>query len=472
MATFRLELSNKPTRNRTFPIYLVVTIKGERKRIKTSIAVNRKSDFNSKARQNNWIRTTEPNAKAWNESLANEIETVRKEYSLQKALGQVSSLSIISDLKAYEKSGKNIKSMSFIQFAKERTRETLEAGHISTWKTYNGFCNKLEGYLASIGEKDINLEQITPSFLSKFHAYLTTLHNERQPDKVLHQNSIHLTLRIFKTFIKRIIDVEKLMKPEDNPFTLFRVNEVQTSRDKLEKSEIQKIRELELAPNSLIWHCRNYFLFSFYCAGIRIGDIMQLRWSNITNEGKLTYTMGKNHKERTLILVAQAQEILAHYHSESANSADYIFPILDNSASYAQAITQEEKDTMSLELKKKQFHKLGVSAALINKYLKQIAEKAGITKKISFHVARHSFAKAAKQEGIDNYVLKDMLNHSSLKTTEIYMKDFDTSSADKAMAQIFQQKVSPKLEIVELLDKMTPDEISMLMTKLKTNKPL
>lgn len=465
MASFRFEIGNKPTRNKTFQIFLVISIAGNRSRIKTNIAVNKKSDFNSKAKQNNWIRPSEPNALSWNQSLSKELESARKKTEEQKDSGQVSSQSVALELKAPEVAPQ--KMTSFTKYARQRTEELLQAGQLANWKKYNGFCNKLEAFLISNNKKELTFEQVTSSFISKFHSYLTTLHNKRQADKVLHNNTIHLTLRIFKTLVKRATEIEKLMKPEDNPFQSIKVDEVPTTREKLDQSEIQRIIELKLEKGSLIWHCRNYFLFSFYCAGIRAGDLIQLRWGNITSEERLVYTMGKNHKFRELILVSQAKKILSYYFKEDAKATDYIFPLLDNSAQYSKAITQADKDTLSLALKKKLFNQVSTYNALINKYLKKIAEQAKIEKNISLHIARHSFAKVAKLEGIDNYVLKGMLNHSSLKTTEIYMKDFDNTSADKAMTTIFQEGITPTNEILAILKKMNPEQLATILEQVK-----
>ncbi|MCK9627505.1 MAG: site-specific integrase [Bacteroidales bacterium] len=465
MASFRFEIGNKPTRNKTFQIFLVISIAGNRTRIKTSIAVNKKSDFNSKAKQNNWIRPSEPNALSWNQSLSKEIESARKKTEEQRDSGQVSSKSVAIELKAPEVATK--KMTSFIKYARQRTEELHQAGQLANWKKYNGFCNKLETFLTSIEKKDLTFEQITPSFIAKFHSYLTKLPNEIQPDKVIHPNSIHLIIRIFKTLVKRATEIESLIKLEDNPFKSIKIDEVPTTKEKLDLSEIQRIKELNLQEGSLIWHCRNYFLFSFYCAGIRAGDLIQLRWGNITSEERLVYTMGKNHKSRELILVAQAKKILSDYFKEEAKATDYIFPMLDNSAPYSKAITQADKDTLSLELKIKLRNQISTYNALINKYLKKIAEQARIEKNISLHIARHSFAKVAKQEGIDNYVLKGMLNHSSLKTTEIYMKDFDNTSADKAMTTIFQEGITPTNEILAILKKMNPEQLATILEQVK-----
>ena len=74
MATFRFEVNNKPTKNKTYNILLCITTDGKRKRLKTSIDIKRRSDFNPKAKQDNWIRPAEPNYKAWNVALASELE--------------------------------------------------------------------------------------------------------------------------------------------------------------------------------------------------------------------------------------------------------------------------------------------------------------------------------------------------------------------------------------------------------------
>lgn len=62
---------------------------------------------------------------------------------------------------------------------------------------------------------------------------------------------------------------------------------------------MERIIALELEEGSLIWHCKNYFLFSYYCAGIRAADLIQLRWRNVTENGRLHYQMGKTTKTET-----------------------------------------------------------------------------------------------------------------------------------------------------------------------------
>ena len=344
MATFRFGVNNRPSKNKTYVVFLCVTVDGQRKHIKTPIEVKRRSDFNSRARQNNWIKPAEPNYKAWNIALAAELENARKKYRDLRESGIASSERVASEIIAGERS------TSFLQYAKDRTQEIYNAGGFRNWKKYNGFVNKLEGFLTGKDGRvrDLTFGELTPGLLSKFEAYMHTLKNEREPEKKLHPNTIKVNFTIFKSIVNRAIEVDGHIKPEKNPFLGYTYKGVPTAKEKLNLDEIQLIEGLELEPGSMLWHVRNYFLFSFYCAGIRAGDLIQLRWCNITSEGRLRYQMGKNHKPSDFVIVAQAKEILAHYRQEDSKQTDYIFPLLDSSASYAAAITQEDKDHPNL----------------------------------------------------------------------------------------------------------------------------
>lgn len=460
--TFTFELNGKPNRNGAYSIFLRITQNRKLKRMKSSVEVRKRSDFNKDTKNEKWIRSSEPNSALWNEVLHNELEDAKQTYRELREDGLATSDRIVSQIQSGERTS------SFLEYARQRTQEIYDAGGFRNWKKYNGFCNKLESYLKSKRAKDLTFAELNTSFLSKFEVYLHTLHNEREPEKKLHPNTIQINFNIFKTLVKRAVEVEGLMKLEKNPFLSYTYKGVKTTKEKLDEVEIQRIIDLDLEKNSLLWHCRNYFLFSFYCAGVRAGDLIQLRWCNITEDGRLRYQMGKNHKDRDLVLVSQAIDILQYYNTEDSTPNDYIFPLLNASEPYAKAITQEEKDTMPTELRVKLFNQVSAKNALINKYLKKLAEFAEIEKKVSLHISRHSFAKIAKQKGTDTLKLKDLLAHSSVKITENYMGSFDTSENDKAIQNIFQKKeTSPKEELLSLLDKMNPEDISSLINQIK-----
>lgn len=460
--TFAFELNNKPNRHGAYVVYLRITQNRKLKRIKTSVELPSDKHFNKKAKNEKWIRTNNPDHAILNEALRKELEAAKEKYRDLKEDGLASSERIIAALKAGERS------LSFMEYARKRTQEIHDEGNIRNYKKYNGFCNKLEAYLASIGRKDILFAEITPAFLSGFQVYLSQLPNERTKSKTLHPNTVAEAFKQFKVLIHRAIEIDGLMKMDKNPFVVFKCSTVKTAKQKLDLEEIERIKCLDLVPGSPVWHSRNCFLFSYYCAGIRAGDLIQLRWCNITTDGRLLYQMDKNHKVRDIKLLDEAIQILSCYRREDAKATDYIFPFANSNAPYAVAVTGEDLDTMPTGLKESLYNMISAKNAYINKYLKKVAEMAGIEKKVSMHIARHTFARTAKQQGVDNALLKNMLGHSKLETTERYMGDFDTAETDKALSQIFATpEDKQKQELLALISSKSPQEIEALLAIIK-----
>lgn len=458
--TFAFELNSRPNRYGTYAIYLRITYDRKHARFKTPLVV-RKSEFNRKAKNWNWIRPSNPDHAVLNEALRKQILKVEDIYRELKEDGLATFEKIVSELK----SGK--RSLSFMDYARKRTQEIHDEGNIRNYKKYNGFCNKLEAYLATIGRKDILFAEITPAFLSDFQVYLSQLSNEREKDKTLHPNTVAEVFKQFKVLIHRAIVIDGIMRVDKNPFVAFKCATVETAKSRLDLEEIKRIKDLDLEPGSPVWHARNYFLFSYYCAGIRAGDLIQLRWCNITSGGRLSYQMDKNHKVRDIKLMDEALDILSSYHRMDAKSTDYIFPLANPDAPYAMAVTCEDLDTMPARLKKSLYNMISSKNAYINKYLKKVAEMAGIKKKVSMHIARHTFARIAKLQGIDNALLKNMLGHSKLETTERYMGEFDTLETDRAMAKIFPTKKETQINVlIELLESKSTEELTALIQLL------
>lgn len=431
MATsFNFELDNKPSRNGRYRVLLRITQNRKHKRIKTSISLNRKSDWNKIRKE---VRQSEPNYKIWNDMLKKEMEKAKMQYLELKDYGIVTPDKLKDELIASERP------VSFLKYAQQRTQELIECGNIRNAKKYKTFCNKLELFLTNGNGKvrDLSFGEITPSLVEDFYNFLMNLRNERNPDQVLHPNTVQTNLNIFRTLIKKAIEIDKLMKMDRNPFLAFKYKGVKTEKEKLNSEEIDLIIGLSLEENTPIWHCRNYFLFSYYCAGIRAGDFIQLRWCNISADNRISYQMGKNHKTRDIKLPKQALDILELYRKDDSRPTDYIFPLLDNNAIYAKAVTQSEIDVLPSEIKNLLFNQISSKTAIINKYLKKIAVCAGINKNISFHIARHSFAKVAKEKGISTDVIQNILGHSKEETTKRYMGEIDNSECDKTMEKLF-----------------------------------
>lgn len=468
MATFRFELDHKPTRNKTYNLYLMVTVGSKRTKKKTGIQLKRIDDFNPQCKGNNWIRANVPDAKSLNEQLRQMLAQANDTYNDLGKEGEVTSSHVLKAMDV------EYVSPSFLAFARERAQMIYDNGGWRNWRKYCGLINKLDTFRKKRRMPDITVEDLTVDLLTRFDNFLHKWENEREPGKLLHPNTIEVQFNILRTLVHRAIEVG-IMEASKDPFLVFKYKGVKTIKEKLSEEEMSRIIALELDEGSMIWHCKNYFLFSYYCAGIRAADLIQLRWRNITESGRLHYQMGKNHKDRDLVLVEQALEILRHYHTDDAKLDDYIFPLLDNNAEYAKYITQADKDRMKPDLRHLLYQQVSAKNALINKYLKKIAEKAEVTTNLTMHISRHAFAHIAQESGAESSAIKNILGHSNLATTERYMGSFDTSKTDSTLRSLFAKKKTGadgltdeerEQQAIDLLKGMSPEQIMSIISAI------
>ena len=96
-----------------------------------------------------------------------------------------------------------------------------------------------------------------------------------------------------------------------------------------------------------------------------------------------------------------------------------------------------------------------------------MAKLAEIEKHISMHIARHSFAKIAKDNNVDNNHLKNLLGHSNIKITETYMGNFETQETDRVMDSIFKKKEDNIIEkLQKAITNLSPQEAKYLLNQL------
>lgn len=455
MITFNFELNNKPNRLGKYTIFIRITQDRKNKRLKTSVSLDSRNEWNPKKQE---VRVSNPNFMVLNETLKKEMAKAEQTYREMKEVGAVSPYSIKEKIKGLEKSD------SFLEFARQHAQSFYVAGKIPYWKRWVGFCNKMEAYAKHRGMEDITFADINLDFLKHYEIYLRTLRNERNGNRNLSPNTIYTQFKLFRTLTH---EAEKANRIKQNPFYVFTVSQEKTVKEKLTKEEIDRMNKLDLVAGSVKWHSRNVFMFSYYCAGIRVGDMLHLRWLNVTPDGRLNYQMGKNHKVRDLVLVEQALGILRLYHTDSTLATDYIFPFMPQDKPWSYALQLEDRDTMLPELKVKMDKCITAKTALINKCLKQIATEAGIDKNVSMHISRHSFAKAAKTKGLDNLSVKDLLAHSNIAVTERYMGDFDTSQNDAALRSVFAEESAEDV-LLKQLRALPAGELESLLKKLKS----
>ena len=115
------------------------------------------------------------------------------------------------------------------------------------------------------------------------------------------------------------------------------------------------------------------------------------------------------------------QHSISEYSKEERNKNRYIFPFLRG--------YENVSDITKLS------DKVSSSVSLINKSLKVIGKEVNINKKLTNHLSRHSITSISKSLGTDIYDLKDMLGHTNIKQTEVYINSINTIQTSKQNTQ-------------------------------------
>lgn len=469
--TFNLEIQKK---SNGYPVFLRITENGQHRRYKSTIVLKRKSDWDSK---NQRIKPTEQMYESWQKELDGLLQQAREIDRTLKKQGVSSADKIVEELRF------GTKSESFLVFAEQKVQECRAAGRLSSMNKYSQVCRKFIAFMESRGRDpySVTFREIDYTFIAEFDAFMQSLdnkqymaHNDR-PDSVttgakkLHPNYIAKILQYMNTVFESA-EKAKVIKHEENPFNTYRIKTVKTDREELSLEEVQRIVHLELVKGTGEWHSRNFFLFAMYCAGIRIGDVLCLRWNNITEDNRLHYQMSKNHKIQDLPLIPPAIEILDLYRADGASPDDFIFPYM-KTGKYAE-LWQEVKsirdfDLLSGDMKLKFKQTVSSKEAHVNNGLRKIRDMAGITKPLSTHIARHTFARLAKEVHTDNSLLQGLMMHNNISTTEKYMGRFSTDARDEALKEIFKPLAPEMMRKKELLDRLAKLQVEELEVIVK-----
>lgn len=161
----------------------------------------------------------------------------------------------------------------------------------------------------------------------------------------------------------------------------------------------------------------NAWLLSFYFAGIRVSDVLQLKWKDFL-DNRLYYRMGKNSKLVSLKVPDKVLTILNTLEREE----DSVFLF---------------KELEGVDFNDKRFLRTRIKTATrnFNRRLEIVAEKAGIDKKMSMHIARHSFGNISGDK-IPIQMLQRLYRHSSVTTTIMYQSNFLQKDTDEALDKV------------------------------------
>lgn len=407
LTTNLVQLKRKKRKNGEIPIYIRITENRKSKYKSTGISVLPKHW--NKNRQE--IRKSHPQHKVLNSQIQEHLLEVEKKKMKLKHEEKLDVDTLKSSIK--ETSYKEL--LTYAESYIDKLKQDERYWERKHFKVVKG---NLEDYLDG---KKVTIDKIDVEFLEGFQRYLLKEAGRNEKNKGNSPNTVRKKLQRLRGMIKTALKNGDL---KHSPFTNFKPVEKQktNNKTKLTLKQIKAIKNLKFEKGSSLWHTCNYFLYSFYNAGIRFGDLCTLKWKNII-DGRLIYEMNKTGQQKSIYQDKPMQEILKLYDSEDSSNEDYIFPILD----------KDYSDPFELR------RSIGSKNVLVNDDLKTIADEAGIESNLSFHVSRHSFAHYALKKGLDLYSISKALGHSDLKITEDYLKKFDEEKLDKDMKGIFDE---------------------------------
>ena len=158
-------------------------------------------------------------------------------------------------------------------------------------------------------------------------------------------------------------------------------------------------------------------LETLYGLGLRVSELISLRISSIWTEQGFVSVIGKGDKQRLVPLAGMARDAIRDYLEVRGPAAD-----------------RESSDILFLN----RFGR-ALTRVAVFKMIKAYAVKAGISKEISPHTLRHSFATHLIENGADLRAVQEMLGHESILTTEIYTH-IDSSTWQRNILEHFPQR--------------------------------
>jgi integrase/recombinase XerD len=345
--------------------------------------------------KNSKVKKSCPTANEMNASIAQNIAEVEKDVLL---IGMTTNEYGVNSIR---NKIHNNSSLDFFEYATNYNEKLQAKGKISLYKRYKTITNKFKAYVS----KDLlPVNNINLKLINDYEAYLIKTFNNSP-------NTVTSNMKILSKFVNDIFKEYKLDK-ENNPFINYKYPSEETKREFLDEDELKRIINLKLTPINKLFDAKQIFIFECY-TGLRIADILTLRWKNL-HENKISIKTRKTGKKITLALPEKIK-IMIEQKKRSAgrdiNSNKYIFNILKNDLE-----TLSPTDAHGA---------INSATAIINKKLKQIAVNSGIKKTISTHTARHTFATRLISKGANIYVVQELLGHSSMRMTQIYAKVVD-----------------------------------------------
>ncbi len=289
----------------------------------------------------------------------------------------------------YEKEQLRIKELgeqNFVEYFKSLADKRKASNHDNWLSAYN--------YLETFTKGNLKFADLNEKFCNEFKNYLLTTKSNKSKKFTLAQNSAVSYFNKLKAALKQAYKDGYL--PSDLNNKIQPVKQAETQRNFLTIEELNSLIKTECS-NPLL---KRAAIFSAL-TGLRFSDIKNLVWGELEYiEGNGYFIKFKQQKTKGIEMMPISEQAFSLL-GDRKEPTDKVF----------QGLTY---------------------SAFENKHLAKWIGLSGITKDITFHCFRHTFATLQLSKGTDIYTVSKMLGHRELKTTQIYAKIIDQTKREAA----------------------------------------
>lgn len=397
MATIQAVLRNKPNSRLLYPIAIRMT-----KDRKTSfIYIGQYIKKKQWDERNGNVRKSHPDAMSINQLILSKLSEANKR------LLDAESESKYQSVKTVKTSIVRQERFDFFSAVQIQIDRIKERGQFHQADVVQQRMNRFKAFAKA---DKLHFNEITVDLLKRFEAYL------KNDIKLAHRTVVNYMISI--RTIYNIAIGEKWAEHNFYPFGRggYTIKILESQKIGLNIEEVQLLENIkDISPAQR--HALDVWLISFYFAGIRIGDLLQLKWSDFIDD-RLRYRMGKNQKLVSLKIPRKVEHLLDIYR-EGRNS-NFVF---------------KELSMVNFNDPRELRTRIKTATRNFNRRLIIIAEKVGIEKKLSMHIARHSFGNISGNK-IPIQMLQKLYRHSSVTTTIMYQANFMQDDMDDALESV------------------------------------
>ena len=379
------------------PIYARLTVDGVRK----EFSIGRKIEPSKWISKLGVAKGTNEVAKSINALLG----TIRLKFNEHCRTLLETNETVTTDLllnKYFGKQEKNRALLELMEYHNERIKNLI--GKDYSKATYVKYCTTkkhLSNFITwKFNRVDVSLKDLKYSFITDFEFYLKTV-------CCCGQNSTMKHIKNLKKIINIAVDNQWLSK---SPFSAFRIKLEKVDREYLTEDELNNLMQKEFRIPRLA-QVRDAFVFACF-TGAAFKDLQNLTQKNIVCgiDGKkyLIYSRIKTKISARIPILPLAQAIIEKYQDSSL------------------CVTNNKLLPMPSNQK-------------MNAYLKEIADTCGISKTLTTHMARHTFATTVTlSNNVPLETVSKMLGHTDVKTTQIYARIID-KKIERDMSLLFDK---------------------------------